>query len=37
MVKILAKHTVEVTKIAVSVAFELKANVNTVRIRWPTS
>jgi ribonuclease Y len=28
----LAKHTVEATKIAVSIAYELKANVNTVRL-----
>lgn len=28
----LAKHTVEATKIAVAIAYELKANVNTVRL-----
>ena len=28
----LAKHTIEATKIAVAIAYELKANVNTVRL-----
>ncbi len=28
----LAKHTIEATKIAISIAYELKANVNTVRL-----